>query len=108
MAAAHPTPLSTVMAPVGQLSWQAPHSMHAVGWTSWTALPSGANTPCGHTAMHIPQLAHNSGSYLSVLVVYELNIIILAVAGLREGLLSTRCLSQATRPCRECRHRSHV
>lgn len=29
MAAAHPTPLSTVMASTGQLSWQAPHSMHA-------------------------------------------------------------------------------
>jgi hypothetical protein len=29
MAAAQPTPLSTVIAPVGQFRAQAPHSMHA-------------------------------------------------------------------------------
>jgi len=66
MAAAHPTPLSTVIAPAGQLSWQAPHSMQASARTSLATSSSGANTECGQTMLHIPQLLHNSGSYDSV------------------------------------------
>jgi hypothetical protein len=62
MAAAHPTPLSTVMAPAGQLSWQAPHSMQAAWRMSRAARRPGANTPCGQTMLHIPQLVHRSGS----------------------------------------------
>jgi hypothetical protein len=37
IAAAQPTPLSTVTASKGQLSWQAPHSMHAAGLVSITS-----------------------------------------------------------------------
>jgi hypothetical protein len=67
MAAAQPTPLSTVIAPVGQLSWQAPHSMHASGRTNWATAPFGAKTPCGQTMLHMPQLMHRPGSYSRVL-----------------------------------------
>jgi hypothetical protein len=52
MAAAQPLPLSTRIAPAGQLSWQAPHSMQASGRTSAALHPVTENTPCGHTAMH--------------------------------------------------------
>jgi len=31
IASAQPVPLSTQMAPLGQLFWQAPHSMHLAG-----------------------------------------------------------------------------
>jgi hypothetical protein len=68
MAAAQPTPLSTVIAPVGQLSWQAPHSMHASGRTRSATAPSGAKTPCGQTMLHMPQLMHKPGSYSRVLI----------------------------------------
>jgi len=63
IAAAQPTPLSTFSAPVGQLSWHAPHSMQASARTICTRrVPRtpGANTPWGHTALHIPQLMHAS------------------------------------------------
>jgi hypothetical protein len=62
MAAAHPTPLSTVIAATGQLRWQAPHSMHESRRTNWAMLSSGAKTPCGQTMLHIPQLMHRAGS----------------------------------------------
>ena len=52
---AHPTPLSTSMAPVGQFRWQAPHSMHASPRATRAVAPSMANTPCGHTIAHRPQ-----------------------------------------------------
>jgi hypothetical protein len=58
MAAAHPTPLSTVIAPVGQLSWQAPHSMHASGRTSWARRLFMANTAWGQTMTHSSQPIH--------------------------------------------------
>jgi hypothetical protein len=74
IADAHPTPLSTFIASVGQLSWQAPHSIHAFGFTNRAVFPSGLNTPWGHTVLHIPQLMHNSGSYFKVFETYELNI----------------------------------
>ncbi len=66
MAAAHPTPLSTAMAAVGQLSWQAPHSIQASGRASWATRSFIANTPCGQTAAHISQPMQRSGSYRSV------------------------------------------
>jgi hypothetical protein len=62
MAAAHPTPLSTEMANVGQLRWQAPHSIHASGFARWAALSPGAKTAWGQTVEHIPQLMQLSGS----------------------------------------------
>jgi hypothetical protein len=66
IADAHPTPLSTFIAFVGQLSWQAPHSIHAPGFTNCATFPSGLNTPWGHTVLHMPQLMHNFGSYFRV------------------------------------------
>ena len=63
IAAAQPTPLSTFNAPVGQLSWHAPHSMQVSARTICTRrVPRapGTNTPCGHTALHIPQLIQAS------------------------------------------------
>jgi hypothetical protein len=74
IAEAHPTPLSTFIAFVGQLSWQAPHSIHACGFTNCATFPSGLNTLWGHTVLHMPQFMHNSGSYSSVFETYELNI----------------------------------
>jgi len=44
MAAAQPTPLSTVIAPVGQFSAQAPHSMHSDGRESLALRPEAVNT----------------------------------------------------------------
>jgi hypothetical protein len=69
IAAAHPTPLSTFSAPVGQLSWHALHSMQASARTICTRRAPrapGANTPCGHTALHIPQLIHAAALKVSV------------------------------------------
>lgn len=70
IAAAQPTPLSTLSAPVGQLSWHAPHSMQASALTICTRRVScvpGAKTPCGHTVLHIPQLMHAIASNSNVL-----------------------------------------
>jgi len=66
MAQAQPTPLSTSIAPAGQLRMQAPHSMQASGLTSLAASSPAAKTPCGQTALHIPQLVQSSGWYWSV------------------------------------------
>jgi len=74
IADAHPTPLSTFIAFVGQLSWQAPHSIQAFGFANLATLPPGLNTLWGHTMLHMPQLMHNSGSYSRVFERYELNI----------------------------------
>ena len=71
---AHPTPFSTFIAFVGQFSWQAPHSIHAFGFTSCATFPSGLKTLCGHTVLHMPHLMHNSGSYSRVFETYDLNI----------------------------------
>lgn len=62
MAAAQPTPLFTVMAPVGQLSWQAPHSMQAFGATSCATRSGCAKTRCGQTMVHKPQPTHREES----------------------------------------------
>jgi hypothetical protein len=45
MAAAHPTPLSTSIATVGQFRKQAPHSMQASFFTNIAASSPGAKTP---------------------------------------------------------------
>ena len=79
IAAAHPTPLSTVIASVGQLSWQAPHSIHASGRTSLAKRPFIAKTPCGQTMLHIAQPVHSSWSYCSVLSADTLNMMILPI-----------------------------
>jgi hypothetical protein len=80
IAYAHPTPLSTEMAPVGQLSWHAPHSIHERGSTNRATFSFGENTPWGQTILHIPQLIHSSGSYSRVLDSYELNITVLQIS----------------------------
>jgi len=70
IAAAQPTPLSTNSAPVGQLSIHAPHSIQASARTICTRrVPRapGANTLCGHTALHIPQLMQTSALNANVL-----------------------------------------
>jgi hypothetical protein len=74
IAEAHPAPLFTCIAFVGQLSWQAPHSMHASGFTNRAVFLSGLNTLWGHIVLHIPQLLLKSGSNFRVFEPYELNI----------------------------------
>ncbi len=61
MAAAQPTPLSTLSAPKAQLPAQAPHSMHWSLSRTTAFLFFRAKTPCGQTSMHIPQPVHCSG-----------------------------------------------
>lgn len=60
IAFAQPTPLSTLIAPTGQLSAQAPHSMHDEGEIRSAAFSPGVKTPWGQTVLHIPQLMHRS------------------------------------------------
>ena len=60
---AQPTPLSTDIAPTGQLSWHAPHSMHAEAATSSAFVPFWVKTLCGQTVLHLPQPTHLSLSY---------------------------------------------
>jgi len=67
IAVAHPTPLLTVTAPAGQLSWQAPHSMQASCLTIWTLPFPGANTPWGQTSRHAPQFTQSDGLNFNVL-----------------------------------------
>jgi len=70
IAAAHPTPLSTNSAPVGQLTIHAPHSIQASARTICTRRISrapGANTLWGQTALHIPQLMQASALNANVL-----------------------------------------
>jgi hypothetical protein len=66
IAEAHPTPLSTSIAPVGQLTLQAPHSMHLWGSSSRASLPFCEKTRWGHTMEHIPHPLQSPGSYLRV------------------------------------------
>ena len=60
MAVAHPAPLLTIIAKVGQLIWQAPHSMQA-SLLITSALPFFlAKTLQGHTVQHISHPMHKS------------------------------------------------
>jgi len=60
MAAAHPTPGRTLIAPNRQFNAQAPHSMQ-LSRSSGTAFPfCNTNTPRAHTSMHLPQPVHLS------------------------------------------------
>jgi hypothetical protein len=68
IAAAHPTPLSTFTAPVGQLSWHAPHSIQLPGRTRDTTPFALSKTACGQTAEQNLQLLHNSRLNCRVLV----------------------------------------
>lgn len=65
-AAAQPTSACTVMASVGQLRAQAPHSMHASRFSIWAFPLFMPRTACGQTRRHIPQATHFSGSSSSV------------------------------------------
>jgi hypothetical protein len=66
IAAAHPTPALTFIAPTAQLRMHAPHSMHA----SLTAIdafpPASANTAWGQTSMHRPHPVQASAENVSV------------------------------------------
>lgn len=68
IADAQPTPLSTLMAEEGQLTWQAPHSMHFSGRERRTFPSPLWNTRCGHTSRHLPQLTHLPGKKTRVLM----------------------------------------
>ena len=69
MAVAHPTPLSTFMAPLGQLRWQAPHSIQASALARMAYFFPSLNTPCGQTMLHMPQFIQSEGVYARVLLV---------------------------------------
>ncbi len=60
IAAAHPTPLSTRIAPNAQLVMQAPHSIHLSLSTMTAVLSFIDKTPWGQTSMHVPQPMHLS------------------------------------------------
>jgi hypothetical protein len=62
IAAAHPTPFLTSIAPKGQFRAQAPHSMQRSRSMILTLPPDSAKTLCGHTAAHMPQFVHFSSS----------------------------------------------
>jgi|SaaInlV_120m_DNA_4_1040238.scaffolds.fasta_scaffold00004_86 hypothetical protein len=66
MAAAHPTPLSTAIAPSLQFNRQAPHSIQATGLSKWAFLFIMVNTAWGQTMVHSRHPLHNSGLYVSV------------------------------------------
>jgi len=66
IAQAHPTPLSTSMACVGQFRAQAPHSMQPDGFASWACFSPSAKTAWGQTWVHRLQLMHRSGWYTRV------------------------------------------
>ena len=65
-AAAHPTPASTVTAPVGQFRAHAPHSIHASRLRIRACFAFMLNTSCGHTIRQTPQPIHFSSSNASV------------------------------------------
>ena len=67
IAVAQPTPLSTRMAPVGQLIWHAPHSMQASRLATLALSPLNSKTPWGHTSLHIPHPLHSVSLYTRVL-----------------------------------------
>src|SRR5512143_3680478 len=62
MAAAQPTPLSTLNAPKAQLDAQAPHSMHLSLSMMTAFLSRSTNTLCGQTSRHMPHPVHFSVS----------------------------------------------
>jgi hypothetical protein len=66
MAAAQPTPESTVIAPNSQFMAQAPHSMHLSLSVTMARLSCMRKTPCGQTSTHRPQPVHFSASKFSV------------------------------------------
>ncbi len=108
MAAAHPTPLSTVIAPVGQLSWQAPHSIQFSGCARLTTPLFRAKTAWRQTALHILQLLHNSWLNLSVFVKYALNIFSLQTRVLIVLWLKLIYLHPTSMPWWECIYTSPV
>jgi hypothetical protein len=63
MAAAQPTPESTVIAPNSQFRAQAPHSMHWSLSVIAARLSRISKTPCGQTSAHLPQPVHLSCEY---------------------------------------------
>lgn len=66
MAAAHPTPGTTLMAEKAQLRMHAPHSMQR-SLSVMTALPASIlNTPWGHTLVQRPHPVHFDRSYSRV------------------------------------------
>jgi hypothetical protein len=60
IAAAHPTPAFTLMAPNSQFNAQAPHSMQRSRSTTAAFLPLISKTPRGQTSTHLPHPAHAS------------------------------------------------
>jgi len=74
-AAAQPTPLSTEIAPTGQLTMQAPHSMQSSGFARTAASSPATNTPCGQTMEHMPQLEQLSSLYSKVLIAFVVIIV---------------------------------
>ncbi len=62
IALAQPTLLSTLIAPVAQFNWHAPHSMQESLSTSSAALSPLAKTRCGQTIEHMPHWLHFPGS----------------------------------------------
>jgi hypothetical protein len=67
IAAAHPTPDSTCIAPSEQFSSHAPHSMQSSFRSKRAARPFIEKTPCGHTSAHRPQPIQMAASYFNVL-----------------------------------------
>jgi hypothetical protein len=66
MAAAHPTPGLTLIAPEAQFRMHAPHSMHAPLSAIDAFPPAMAKTACGQTSMHRPQPVHAAAENVSV------------------------------------------
>jgi hypothetical protein len=73
-AVAHPTPVFTAMAPIGQFFSQAPHSMHKSRLMILAFLWSIKKTSCGHTFSHIPQPVHFSDSRFNVTTFFKYRI----------------------------------
>ena len=57
-AVAHPTPVVTLKAPVGQLRWQAPHSRQASRFSISTEPFAAESTSLGQTERHMWQPIH--------------------------------------------------
>ena len=66
IAQAHPTPLYTSIACVGQFRAHAPHSMHCDGRPSCACFSPSAKTAWGQTWVQRLQLMHRSGWYTRV------------------------------------------
>ncbi len=59
----HTRPSGEVLTPDGAVI----PGLYAAGRTTSATSSPRANTPCGHTALHRPQLTHSSARYSSVL-----------------------------------------